>query len=442
MNKKLMALAVAGALAVPAAAMAQVTISGGFRVGMVNHSISNIAAGAGGATATARFNAGGTQSNASSTYITDNVTQIIFQAQEDLGGGLKAIARYEWRPTIDGAGNAGGVMSTGTGNGTNFVGVESRNMGTFRVGSVATYSGAGGTGSTYTPDRALAFTSHVGISQQIGTGAIVAAGQNSALQQLNFGQGRNNNSITWNSPAWGMFDLTAVWSTQNAGNDGDMAVPVAGQSSTTRKGQAFIIAPGVRVGGLRAQYIYFDNRVDGSVGGIAGWTGAGVAGAGIAVRDIKAHKLFGTYNLGNGFELTGIWSKATLNNAYSGAGAQTNFSGGSKLSEKSIWQVGGRYITGPHTFSADYTRAGDDKIVTNAAGQTGNTGARAFSLGWMYELSKRTEVGLSYAKFTNDSNAANGPHDTANNAFGASGTTGNNAGEGYSLWGVNVTHKF
>ena len=58
MQKKLLALAVAGALAAPAVAMAQsaVTISGVFKVGIDNYSISNTAPGVG-TTATTPFTA-------------------------------------------------------------------------------------------------------------------------------------------------------------------------------------------------------------------------------------------------------------------------------------------------------------------------------------------------------------------------------------------------
>lgn len=461
MNKKVMAVAVAGALALPAAAMAQVTISGGFRMSLSQHSITGTTpAGAVANAATGRINAAGGTSNTSEMRFSDNVSQIIFQAREDLGGGLTAIGRYEWRPTLDGTNAASGTIANGTGNATNFIGLESRTMGTVRIGSVTVYSGAGGTGSTYTSDRGLAFAGHVGISQQLGSGAIVFAGQNAALQQANFGQGRHNNVVVWNSPNWNGFNLAAGFSTNNAGSDGDLAVPAVGATGSPRKGSAIVLAPGYASGPFSMQYIYFDNKVDGLVANAtagAAWVGAGSAGAGaanglggalsgaggtIASRDFKAHKLWGTYNFTNGFSLTGIWSRATLTNAYTGALAQTNANGGNKLSEKTIWQLGGKYATGPHTFTLDYTRAGDDKVVTNAAGQTGGTGAKQWSAGWMYELSKRTEVGLSYTKVTNDAFAANGPQDTANNALGATGTQFNNAGEGYTIWGGNITHKF
>jgi len=470
-NKKVMAVAVAGALALPGVALAQVTISGGFRMSMSQHSIGNVVSfanqptaangGPAASTSSGRYNTAGQASNTSETRISDNVSQIIFGVREDLGGGLTAVGRYEWRPTIDGAGNAAllGGLSSGTSAATNFVGVESSTMGTLRVGSVTVFSGAGGTGSTFTSDRGLAFASAVGISQQIGNGAIVAQGQLAAAQQLNFAQGRHTNAIVWNSPSWSGFGLDLVWSSQNAGEDSDLAVPVIGATQTARKGQMVVIAPKYTVGGFSGSYLYMDNKNDGqtanAVASVPTWIGAGVAATALNVaaasatatgtirsNDIKAHKAYGTYDFGNGFTAQAIWTRVTLTNGYSGAAAQTSFTGGNKLSEKTIWQLGARYNTGPHSFTADYTKAGSDKIVTNAAGQTGQTGAKSIAAGWMYELSKRTEVGLTYVKTTNDTNTANGPQDTANFALGGTGTRFNNAGESYSVFGGNITHKF
>ena len=441
MNKKVMAVAVAGALALPAAAMAQVTISGGFRMGLSQHSISSVPAG------TAARITGGVTTNTNEWRFGDNVTQIIFQAREDLGGGLTATGRFEWRPILDGSGNAGGQLASGTGNGHNWVGVESRTLGNFRLGSVATYSGAGGTGGPYTSDRALAFTGNVGMTQVIGTGVIVAPGQAMATQQVNFGQGRQGNSLTWNSPNWNGFTLTGVWSTSNAGNESDLMTIPAGATQAARKGNAIVIAPGYSSGPFSMQYIWFDNKMDGFAavaGAGVSWIGAAtpsLAAGSAVVRDVKANKLWATYHFSNGFSLTGQWSKISLTNAYTGFGAQTNFSGGTKLSDQTKWHVGGKYATGPHTVTLDYTKVAADKVITNAAGQTGGTGGKMWAAGWMYELSKRTEVGLSYAKLTNDTNNAYGPQDTASNGLGGTNVA-SNAGESYTIWGANMTHKF
>ena len=415
MNKKLMALAVAGALAVPAAAMAQVTISGGFRMGVQQHSITN--ANVGNATLATAAPAAGTLGiasatrtglNTSETRVIDNVSQIIFSATEDLGGGLKAIGRYEWRPTIDGAGASGGAAPNGTGCASNWVGLETSTMGTVRLGCVNTYGGAGGTGGPYTADNFLALTGNVGLMQQgyIGAPAATGAAAYAAGQLGNFGQGRQGSSVTWNSPNWSGFSLDAVWSSNNAGNDADLA-----SSSSARKGQAYILAPKFASGPFSAQYLYFVNNVDGATAALA--------------RDWKSNKVWATYSFSNGLSLTGVYANVQLKNAI----------GNVKISEANKWMISGQYLTGAYRFTADYTRSGNDKVLGSG------TGARQFSMGAGYAFSKRTDVGLSYTRVTNDTLSAFGPQDTGTASLGGNNDLGQ-AGEAYSIWGVNVHHKF
>src|SRR5450759_2245868 len=100
MNKKLLAVAVAGALAAPGVALAQassVTISGMFKVGVDNINYS-------GATSNGNTPAGliangspGRIGNRSENRVSDNSSRIIFGVREDLGNGLAAIAQLDMR---------------------------------------------------------------------------------------------------------------------------------------------------------------------------------------------------------------------------------------------------------------------------------------------------------------------------------------------------------
>jgi len=69
------------------------------------------------------------------------------------------------------------------------------------------------------------------------------------------------------------------------------------------------------------------------------------------------------------------------------------------------------------------------------------TGARQGAFGAGYAFSKRTDVGLSYTRVTNDTLAAFGPQDTGMQSLGGNNDLGQ-AGEAYSIWGLNVHHKF
>src|SRR5688572_28153283 len=90
MKQKLMAVAVAGALAVPGLAAAQVTIDGSMGVGLTQGKLTNLNAG----------RAAGI--NTSSNFIETDMA-IRFQMVEDLGGGTQFYGAYEFRPVLDGA---------------------------------------------------------------------------------------------------------------------------------------------------------------------------------------------------------------------------------------------------------------------------------------------------------------------------------------------------
>src|SRR5688572_22928291 len=88
MNKKLIAVAVAGMFAAPAAfAQSSVTISGVFKGGIENVKYSN-------------FTRAGNNSN---TAVVDDSSRLVFNVVEDLGGGLQAIGQYDLRLRPDDA---------------------------------------------------------------------------------------------------------------------------------------------------------------------------------------------------------------------------------------------------------------------------------------------------------------------------------------------------
>lgn len=88
MNKKLMAVAVAGALGVPAAAMAQVQIYGRANLGVDRY------------TATGSF-AGSGSDYRGRNRVFDSASRVGFRGTEDLGGGLRAVFGIETGVNID-----------------------------------------------------------------------------------------------------------------------------------------------------------------------------------------------------------------------------------------------------------------------------------------------------------------------------------------------------
>ena len=110
MQKKLIAAAVAGLIAVPALAQTNVTISGRFAAGYQNYKLSG-----GGSTGLDTYNG-----------VSDQSSRIIFNVNEDLGGGLSAWGQADMRFSQD----LGGIGMTGnTG-----MGLMSKSWGKFTIG--------------------------------------------------------------------------------------------------------------------------------------------------------------------------------------------------------------------------------------------------------------------------------------------------------------------
>ena len=126
MNKKLMAVAVAGALAAPGVALAQassVTISGFFKVGLESMSVSGAVPN--------DANPGIRRLNNSQMRVVDNSSRIIFNSVEDLGNGLAAVGQLDVRFAPDQASTTGANQ---IGSGNTFVGLKSNTWGMLTIG--------------------------------------------------------------------------------------------------------------------------------------------------------------------------------------------------------------------------------------------------------------------------------------------------------------------
>jgi len=118
MQKKIIALAIASALTVPALAFAEASISG-----QANMSIDN-------------YNDGAATS-ASAWQMSSNQSRIIVKGSDDLGGGLSAMWQVDARFSLDTGranGDTGGNANVRLFDGNNYVGVKSDGMGTLTLG--------------------------------------------------------------------------------------------------------------------------------------------------------------------------------------------------------------------------------------------------------------------------------------------------------------------
>lgn len=357
MKKKLLVAAIAGAFAVPGVALAQgssVTISGFFKVGIENISI--------GSANTAAF----PRSNTNEMRLVDNSSRIIFNVKEDLGGGLSAIGQIDTRfnPTA--------VGGSTWGSGNTWVGLHSNDWGNVTIGNRDLHYFH--TADTI-PGGATALD-----AWSVGILGFVQAGTASAAIASD---SRTPNVVEYASPKWGIFDFGLAWSANRSGSPSDMgapgaSLPVAGLANTggpvTRKGNAWNFAPEIHTGPWWLGYSYWNSKGDPTAA---------------TEPDQRSDRIWGFYRFPQGFYVGFTWDKSRLNDA----------STGTKLADRNAWSLPLAYSWGPNSVGLTYTRANDDKV------QGTGTGAKLTSIYYQYALSKQTQVGVTYANMSNDTNA-------------------------------------
>jgi len=363
MQKKLLAVAVAGVLASPLAmAQSAVTISGVFKVGVDNIRLSNATVARTG--------------HLSENRVTDNSSRIIFGITEDLGGGLAAIAQLDVRPQLDDAGE------TNVAAGNSWVGLRSSNLGSLTFGRHDLHYGK-------QPDDTAALAgalmaSSVSLMDYIGVTAIANAT-------------RTPNVIRWDSPNWSGFAMTVAYTTSPFGNEADLG-------SAVRKGNGWNFNPSYTSGPFQVGASVWRAKADG------------------AIVDQDSLSLYGYYRFGAFKVGVGI-----NDSEIEGAAGITN--------DRRSWTVPVSWTSGSHNIAGHYTRAGEDKGTAAS-----DDAARMIAVSYSYLLSKRTSAGVTFAKITNETNAAYNFF-TNTGGLGSTGST-MTAGEDGRLMAFTVRHAF
>ena len=341
MNKKLMAAAVAGALAMPGLALAQssVTIGGFFKIGFENIKIDS---------ASALRSAAGT--NTSEIRMADNSSRIIFGVSEDLGGGLSAIAQLDNRFSPDN----GNINATGN----TWVGLKSNSWGAFTMGRHDLHYGQNasdmGAGASALKATSISLMDYVNVATVAGVASSAPIANTT----------RTPNSLKWQSPNWSGFDIIAAYTTSPVSVDGDLA-------STVRKGYGWNINPHFTAENWGLGYSYWSAKPDGSL------------------ADQLGQNAFGYFKW-SGFKIGLSYNQSKLKDA-----------AGADLAKRDAWSIPLSWNTGPHTIYAHYTKANKDKVSA-----LDGTSAAMAAVAYTYSLSKRTQVGVTYAYIRNESNAA------------------------------------
>jgi predicted porin len=451
MQKKLLAVAVAGALAAPAAAMAQssVTISGAINIWYES-------AGASGATnsSTGAFGAPSTFDVKTRDRVQDgNGSNIRFTAVEDIGSGLQGFMQVESavinnaNTRNDAAGNAAQAVAN-----------------TQVAGGWATRnSGVGLRGQAWGEVLIGVWDIHYNEQYPVDNQIIKGASHNSVLALMNsFGLAgsatttggvgnvsigaRYSNVIRYQSPNWSGFNFKVAYARPTDGN----VNTTAGSALEGKKNTVFNIAPQWSNGPIFVGFSYLQDKdfalatsalFSGATSVVDSTTGAAVTTGGTANRGtVTSSRLSGAYTFPFGLKLGLIYDQSKLKMSSSGATAASPSIPDSEV-KRNVWALPISFNTGAHTIFLVYSQSDKLKgsvgqangassdlsnVVVTPAGTgatavgdvSSNSKAKFFNAGYQFDLSKRTNLHLSYSQIKNDKLAG---YDFFANGVGMSG---------------------
>ncbi len=431
MNKKLIAVAVAGVFAAPAAfAQSSVTISGYLKAGVDQFKITSPAS------ARAGF-------NTSEHRVTDHSSRILFNVVEDLGGGLRAIGQFDLRVALDQVGRTSNTLLTSSAQqttpsinplngGNNHVGLRSKQWGTIRFGRQDVHYGNSG-------DTVAAKAGHLGAWNSSMFDVVFRPGTASGSPGVGMANlSRTANLVWYDSPTWEGLSFMVGYSTN----------PI--RSSTTpeyendlgnsnRKGRGWTFNPVYDGKDWQVAWSHWNAKSD--------WSGctSGLASAFCLNPndDQRSDSIRGHY-IFMGIRAGLAWNRSrTIGSPFSSTGAVHAYAG-LTTGDRVAWSLPISYNTGAHTFYFTHTRAGDSKAVTNSSGTVtsgAGTGARQNTFAYNYDLSKRTSAAITFTQLTNRSAAGYTTFYTGDSAFGGTNSSAY-LGEGQRLIGFALRNNF
>ena len=368
MQKKLIALAIAGLASSAAFAQTNVVIYGVADIFYANLQSDQTAVGI----KDAKFSGliGGGLSG----------SRLGFRATEDLGGGWSAGALYEFGTlNPDGAGGSAAAVGTAGAAGTSgmaavrqtYVHLTSTNWGAFQAGRI--YVAGTNAAAKFDPEGASAFGPVSRITNGLGL-SIDGAGGNNA---------RVNNSLAWLSPNWKGFTAQVQYA---FGENGEQSVGGGGSDDARMWGLGLDYTNGPMAVG----FAYNDWNDYG------GTTAVGVS------RELTEWFLGGSYDFGM-LKLLASYQDFDMDNmaAAAGQGASGTGVAGAK-SEGDLWSLGlvvPVFKAGAITVS--YASL-DRQTRAAAAAAKVNADADGWGITYKHNLSKRTTAYVGYSTLSND----------------------------------------
>jgi predicted porin len=405
-KKKLMVVAVAGALAAPALALAQtstVNIYGNIEIDVVKldqGSNGNLGATTGDpndpSTAPGRPARENTRVKRLDLMSRYN-SYLGFRGEEKLGGGMSAWFQCESTMDITGEDAVTGGGPTGLCDRNSGVGIKGA-WGNVFIGNWDSPHKINH-GGKYRPfSSATVFGMRSLLFNENGDW------EEGAPRQFD---NRVINSVNWHSPSWGGFNVKGQFTTQDASTD---SVPgqVNGGVGVTLAGAAGPFKP--RLWSLGAEYdngplsiaVGYEAHKDYNAGGVITGFTPGLYSGGTD----RAWEIAAGYTFAGVFRLSGIYSQLRYDVA-----------NGQDMKHRG-WVIYGDWrIAGPHRLRMEYANARDVKGTSTASigslnapmGSGGvpisDTGADLWGIQYAYSFSKRTEMNVGYARLDNDRNS-------------------------------------
>ncbi len=228
---------------------------------------------------------------------------------------------------------------------------------------------------------------------------------------------RQANTVNYHSPIFNGFQVMAAVSSANGATSATTAAVAA-------KPRVWSVGANYKTGPLNLAGAYERHVQFGAAGG---------------ANDDSAWHLSAVYALRPNVKIGGVYTEQTL---------ETSSTTESKIN---AWHLGVDWrISGPHSLLAAYTAAGDVKgnstVTVAGSGATrpaalnlvggalasGNTGASLWSVHYRHTFSKRTTALLGYGRLKNDSQAQ----------YTLGGLSGSARGNAQNAYGVVVDHRF
>ena len=367
MNKKLLTLAIGAALtSAPMFANAAVTVYGAahLSVDMLDN---------------------GAATDSTLNTLSSNSSFIGFKAEEDLGGGMKALAGAEWQVAMDN--QAIGIFNRNV-----FVGLGG-GFGTVRLGQYDdVMKQVGRSVDLFMSEQigeSRALTRQNG--HYIGTNVATLAAAVALVDQ----DARLNNSINYETPDMAGFKVTVNYGMANTN-----------AASTAADVVAYALGAQYAAGPMYFGLAYKSSEVD----------------VGTTKQTVDSYRLSASFKmLNDALRFVGFYQSVSYPVNYFGV-----------TTDQATYGVGASYKIGNGTIKGQYY-----VVDSFSADTSGTSGANLMAIGYDHSLSKTTTVYVTYAKVTNDLNSAysviGAGHGNPNDA--TTGMPANNTTAGMALGG-------